>query len=139
MTAAFEPTEAVYIRTKDTERIVVRSLPAPGPPGPPGDLPITLEIELTLSRFYPNAHREIIYGLVDPDGDSDIPIRIDTYDSSSKINLIFTKAFDYDANFKVKTITTTYIATSAKIVKTILRDSSGKILGVDRLYTPSGV
>ncbi len=135
MTPAFEPTEAVYIRTKDTERIVVRSLPAPGPPGPPGDLPVTLEIELTLSRFYPNAHREIVYGLVDPDGDSDVVIRIDTYDSTSKINLIFSKVFGYDLNYRIQIITTTYVATGAKIVKTISRDSSGKILGVDRSFT----
>jgi hypothetical protein len=132
----FEPSETVYIRTTENERIVVRALPAPGPPGPPGDLPVTLEIELTLSRFYPNVHKEILYGATDFDDDADVPLRIDTWDSSSKLNLIFTKVFEYGPDSKILTITSTYLPTGAKIVKTINRDSSGRFISVDRTFTP---
>lgn len=134
--SATKPNQTLYVRTTESERVVIRDLPAPGPPGPPGDLPITLEIELTLSRFYPNSHKEIIYSITDPDGDSDVVQSINTYDSPAKAVLIFTKVFFYGLTGKIETIVSTYVPTGDKIVKNITRDSiTGRFISVDRMYT----
>ena len=112
--------------------MIVRSVPAPGPPGPPGDVPLTLEIELTLTRTYPGFHREIVY---EPDSALKV-IGINTFDSSAKTILIFQKTLTYDSQNKVHTITTVHVPSGATLVKTINRGPNGEFISVDRSYTP---
>lgn len=126
-----DPTTIINIRSKESDRVVVRELPAPGPPGPPGDIPLSLEIELTLSRTFPSFHREIIYG------PNDLQVlEVDTYDSLAKSILVFKKVLTYDVNNDVQTITTTHVPTGARLFKTIHRGPDGEFLSVDRVYTP---
>ena len=126
-----DPTTIINIRSQESERIVVREIPAPGPPGPPGDIPLSLEVELTLSRTYPSFHREITYGPNDQQ-----VLEIDTYESTLKSILLFRKVLTYDANGDVNTITTTHVPTGARLFKTINRNADGEIISVDRIYTP---
>ena len=128
--------DIAIIQTRETQRIVVRQLPAPGPAGPPGDVPRTLEIELTLTKTFPELFREFIYTPSVTEPTELLVGEVITWDSPARLAQIFTKTFTRDASDVIQTVTSTFVATGERIVKTINRTSRGHIISIDRVHTP---
>jgi hypothetical protein len=121
--------DIAIIRTVHTERVTVRSLPAPGPPGPSGDFPIPAQVELELDVLYPTNHKEVVYDL-------ERVVSVITWDSPEKQFKIFSKTFSYDISGRIDSIAIVLELSGARLVKTLNRDAGNKIISVDRLYTP---
>lgn len=123
-------TDFVVVKTESKELIVVRQFAAPGPPGPPGDIPLTFEMETSLLRYYPEAYREIIYA-------NGLLVQVNIWSSIEKLLQVLTRTFIYDpVSGLISQITITHM-TGAILVKTIIRDSTNRIITTTRNFTPA--
>lgn len=132
MSVVTQETDISIIRTVENERIIVRSLPAPGPPGPSGNVfPASIKTELQLDPLYPGNHKEIVY-----DSTEEMVLSVKTWDSPAKTILLFQKTFQYDLAGKITSVTKTSVVDGKTIVTTLTYDINNKIVSVDRVYTP---
>lgn len=129
MSVITQESDISIIRTVETERIVIRQVPAPGPAGPPGSIPLSFQTELELDVLYPNSFKEILYT-------GELVSQIFIWDSPAKLFKIFSKVFIYNTIGRITQVTTTLELVGSKIVKIINYDSTNRILSVDKQYTP---
>ena len=129
MSVVTQESDISIIRTVQTERVVVRQIPAPGPPGPPGDFPLSLKTEFEFDQLNPSNHKEIVY-------DDERIVAVNIFDSSEKNFQIFSKLFEYNSLGKIFRVTTNFLLAGSQLIKTLSYDSNSKIISVDRFYLP---
>jgi hypothetical protein len=101
-----------------------------GPLAQPAPFPFSAAIEFLYDQNFPNNHREITF-LNGCKIDS-----INVWEGPAKLTLLFSKVFSYTSTGLISSVLATKFPSGSKLLKTLNRDVSGKIISVDRVFTP---
>ena len=120
--------EVAVIRSVGTDRVVVRSLPAPGARGAAGAFSVADLLQLEITTQYPNSYREVTRI-------GERVMLVTTWESAAKAVKIFTKSFEYNLSGKVTVVQLTYVPTGSTSTKTLTYNTFGQIISVTRLFS----